>query len=436
MAGRCCSFALCGADDEGRVDVPLKAWRRGDVVGIEDRWFAWRIGAFFGALFLVYGTSLPYLPVLLDARGLTAAEIGIVSSVPLIVRLLLTPLIAIHADRHGDHRQVVIGLSAIGFAMALSLLAARGFWPILLCATAFLVAIQSIMPLIETIAMAGVSRGGHDYGRMRLWGSATFILITFVGAALIDWRGAGVIIGLLIVGAVLTLGAALALPRPRRPAPGHETGAHTAKSRLDLTSARSLITARPMILFLLAAGAAQSAHAVFYAFGVLHWRATGVSASWIGLLWSIGVVAEIALFWWSKPVLARVSAVDLIAIGAAVSVFRWTMMAFDPNLPALFALQILHGLTYGASHLGAMHYIQARVPPGQAGTAQALYSTVTAGIGMGLAMLFAGFAYQRYGGLSYLGMAVLGGVSLIAAVALRRSTPKATAVPVRSNHPE
>ena len=119
-----------------------------------------------------------------------------------------------------------------------------------------------------------------------------------------------------------------------------------------------------------------------------------------------------------------------------MSVFRWTMMAFDPTLPALAALQVLHGLTYGASHLGAMHYIQARVPHGQAGTAQALYSTVTAGIGMGLAMLFAGFAYQRFGGLSYLGMAVLGGVSLGAALALRRLTPTVPAEPVRSSHSE
>ncbi len=405
-------------------------------MGTDDRWFAWRISAFFGALFLVYGTSLPYLPVLLDARGLTAAEIGMVSSVPLIARLLLTPLIAIHADRHGDHRLVVIALSAIGVGMLVLLWGARGFWPILLCATVFLVAIQSIMPLIETIAMAGVSRGGHDYGRMRLWGSATFILITFAGAALIDWQGSDVIVGLLMIGAVSTLCAALALPRPARQLSTDVNKQRVAGSGLNLAAASALISSRPLLLFLLAAGAAQSAHAVFYAFGVLHWRTTGVSASWIGLLWSIGVVAEIALFWWSKQVLARIRVVDLIVIGAAVSLFRWSMMALDPPLSALFALQVLHGLTYGASHLGAMHYIQARVPQGQAGTAQALYSTVTAGIGMGLAMLFAGFAYQRYGGLSYLGMAVLAGVSLGAALALRRSTPKVTAVPVRSNHPE
>ncbi len=387
-------------------------------MGAQDSGFGWRIAAFYGALFLVYGVSLPYQPVLLDARGLSAAEIGIVSSLPLIVRLLLTPAIAVHADRRGDHRQVIIGLSLAGVAALLLLAGMGGFWPILFCATIFLVAIQSIMPLIETIAMAGVKRGGHDYGRMRLWGSASFIFITFASATLIDKLGSSVVVWLLGAGATLTLIAAVALPGPRPSAtPG------TAKSRMDLASARALVSSKPIVLFLIAAGAAQSAHAVFYAFGVLHWRSTGVPGGWIGFLWSIGVVAEIGLFWWSKQILARITAVDLLILGAVAAVVRWTLMAFDPPLAMLVPLQILHGLTYGASHLGAMHFIQARVPEGQSGTAQALYSTVTAGIGMGLAMMFAGLAYQRFGGLSYLGMAALGSIGLIAGIALRRLNP-------------
>lgn len=406
------------------------------MTGRRDETFALRIAAFFGALFLVYGVSLPYLPVLLDARGLSAGEIGIVSSVPLFIRLLLTPAIAVHADRRGDHRSVVIGLSVCGVAAILLLAFVRGFWPILLCATLFLVAIQSIMPLIETIAMAGVKRGGHDYGRMRLWGSASFIVVTFAGAGAIDRLGSGAVVWLLTIGAASTLAAAVMLPRPDLGGAQSGPGNATVKPRLDLAAARALVTAKPVLLFLIAAGAAQSAHAVFYAFGVLQWRASGIPGSWIGLLWSIGVIAEIALFWWSKQILAKVTAVDLIVIGAAASVGRWTLMAFDPPLALLVPLQILHGATYGASHLGAMHFIQARVPEGQAGTAQALYSTVTAGIGMGLATMFAGFAFERFGGLSYLGMAALGAVSLAAALALGRAIPKAAMLPERSSRRE
>jgi MFS transporter, PPP family, 3-phenylpropionic acid transporter len=376
--------------------------------------FALRVGAFFGALFLVYGATLPYLPVLLDARGLNPAEIGVISSTPLIIRLFLTPAIAMHADRRGDHRAIIIALSLSALAALQFAFGVRGFWPILLCISAFMVAIQSIMPLIETVAMAGVKTGGHDYGRMRLWGSVTFILVTFAGAWLIGVAGPDAVVWLLGIGTALTLAAALALPKPA-------TAGVPGRRRFEPAAAWDLICSKHILLFLVAAGAVQSAHAVFYAFGVLHWRANGVPPGWIGTLWSIGVISEIALFWWSARVLGRFSAVDLLCIGAGAAVVRWTLMAFDPPLALLVPLQVLHGLTYGACHLGAMHFIQARVPEQQAGTMQALYSTVTAGIGMGGALILAGYAYKAAGGLSYLTMTVLAVAGLLAGLSLRRT---------------
>ncbi len=383
-------------------------------MGLEQRFFAWRVGAFFGALCLVYGVSVPYLPVYLDASGLTALEIGVISSAPLFLRLFLTPGFAIYADQNACHRGMIIALTCTA-AGAIALLAgARGFWPLLICVAAFQVAVQSVMPLVEAIALAGVKRAGHDYGRMRLCGSVTFIVATIVGAWVVEGQGAASVVALLAAATVATLVASFALPTPQA------TESRTPVRKLEFKSAYELAASRPILMFLLAAGAAQSAHAVFYAFGVLHWRSNGVPAAWIGTLWSIGVIAEIILFWYSAAVLRHVRAVDLIAIGAAASVVRWTAMAFDPPLALLIPLQILHGLTYGASHLGAMHFIKDRVPEGQAGTAQALYSTVTAGVGMGLALLLAGFAYQRLGGLSYLTMAVLALPALAAALVLRR----------------
>ena len=377
------------------------------------RQFAWRVGAFYGAQFLVYGATLPYLSVMLDSRGLTPAEIGLISAVPLVLRLALTPVVAMHADRRGSHRLIIIALSTVAFAATQAIVVARGFWPLLLSVAVFQVALQSLMPLVETIAMAGVRRWGHDYGRMRLCGSVTFILATFAGAWLIDWRGAEVIAWLLVTVTGATLAAALALPGVDLAAQG------IARPRLRSNAAIELLASRPMLLFLLATGAVQSAHAVFYGFGVLHWRAYGIAPGWIGFLWSLGVVAEIALFWWSAQVMARFSPADMLRLGAAAAVVRWSLMAFDPPLAVLLALQVLHGLTYGASHLGAMHYIKASVPEAHAGTAQALYTTVCAG-GMGAAMALAGIAYGHFAGKVYLAMALLGLVGLVAAHLLWR----------------
>ena len=383
-------------------------------MGQEQRYFAGRVGAFYGALFLVYGVSVPYLSVYLDWRGMSATEIGLLSSVPLFLRLFLTPGFALHADRTGDYRGVIIVLLCLASAALALSSQASAFWPLLVTVTAFQVSLQSTMPLIETIAMAGVKRGGHDYGRMRLCGSVTFVLATFVAASAVGRFGATAVVWLLIGAVLLSLASAVALPKAEKAAAPRGRG-------LDIVAAAALSASTPMVLFMLACGTVQSAHAVYYAFGVLHWRATGIPSQWIGVLWSAGVVVEIMLFWGSTVVLRRLSPTDLIAVGAGCAVLRWTLMAFDPPIALLLPLQLLHGLTYGATHLGAMHFIRHHTPQDQAGTAQALYSTVTASIGMGLALFLAGQAYARYAGLSYLVMALLSAVGLGASLLLRRT---------------
>ena len=84
---------------------------------------------------------------------------------------------------------VTLAWSALALALGLSLVA--GFWPILVVGVAFLLAIGTMLPLIETVAVAGVRTAGLDYGRMRLWGSITFIVANFAGGVLIEALGGG-----------------------------------------------------------------------------------------------------------------------------------------------------------------------------------------------------------------------------------------------------
>lgn len=144
-----------------------------------------RVSAFFAALFLIYGFHIPYLPLWLEWRGLTAGEIGIITAVPYFLRLVVTPSVAYTADRIGDHRRVILLLAwgALGAALALS--QSAGFWSILATSSMLAILTWTIMPLTETVAIAGVRRG-LDYGRMRLWGSLTFIAASFIGGSIVD----------------------------------------------------------------------------------------------------------------------------------------------------------------------------------------------------------------------------------------------------------
>jgi PPP family 3-phenylpropionic acid transporter len=143
-------------------------------------------------------------------------------------------------------------------------------------------------------------------------------------------------------------------------------------------------------LFLAATSAIQGAHAVYYLFGTIHWTAIGIPPTVIGTLWSIGVVAEIVLFAYAGRVARHLGPVQLTLVGGAAALFRWTATAFDPPLVLLFPLQILHGLTFGATYMGAMQFISRAFPPHMAATVQGVYASFSAGIGMGAAYLAAG----------------------------------------------
>ncbi len=319
------------------------------------------------------------------------------------------------ADWSGDRRRAAVLLAWASLAGVLALGAADGFTPILVVTALLAIATAAIMPLAETLAMSGVRVAGLDYGRMRLWGSLSFIAAGFVAGVALDRAGAGSILWLMVAGAILTALAAHALP----PEAGTE-GAHGRRPRFSRAAALALIADRRFQLFLLAAGAVQASHAVFYTFGVIEWRRQGLSPSWAGVLWAVGVGVEIAAFAVSRALVARVGAVGLLLAGAAAGLVRWTAMAFDPPLAALVPLQALHGLTFGAAHLGALHVMAASVPQTSAGTAQALYASVTAGIAMGLATLAAGPLYATWGGRAYLAMAGLALAGLVGGLALRR----------------
>ena len=335
------------------------------------REYGFRVSAFFAALFLIYGFHIPYLPLWLEWRGLTAGEIGLVTSVPYFLRLVVTPSVAYAADRMGNHRRVILTLAWVSLAAALALSQSPAFWTILVTSVVLAISTWSIMPLTETVAIVGVRRG-LDYGRMRLWGSLTFIAASFVGGAIVDASGRGAGIWLIVAGVAATVAAAYLLPAPSRiaaipqplatPVQEVEDGALPQPRGIDSKTVWRLAGDPLFMVFLLAIGMVMASHAMFYTFGAIAWRAGGLSSAWIGTLWAIGVIAEIALFAWSAAVVSRFGALTLLFAGCAGAVVRWAVMSFDPPLAVLIPLQVLHGLTYGAAHLGAIHFIGQAVP--------------------------------------------------------------------------
>jgi MFS transporter, PPP family, 3-phenylpropionic acid transporter len=376
-----------------------------------------RLGAFYAASFLVVGIQSPFWPVWLAGRGLEPREIAALFAAAIWVKVMTTPLIGALADRLGRRRAMMVVLAGIALLGYASLWRAYGFWPLLGLTLIAGAAQSALMPLGDSITLAAVRRDGLDYGRVRVWGSVSFIIAAMASGALLSYgagpnlNGNGVLVLVLAASAVLWFACLVVLAPPR------ETAGPARLSALG-TMARD----RRFWGFVVAAAAIQASHQVYYGFGTLYWRSLGFSDGVIGCLWAEGVVAEIVLFWQGSRLLARLGPLGLMALGAAAGIVRWGLAGLLPGLLPAAALQLLHALTFGATHLGAMNFLSRTVPPGASASAQALYSGISAGIGSGIVMLGAGALYASYGGRAYLFMALLSALGLAGVVRLSRTS--------------
>jgi PPP family 3-phenylpropionic acid transporter len=384
---------------------------------------ALRLALFYVVCFLPIGIQMPFWPVWLAFRGMGPAEIGILLAATNVTRIFAGPAFAPFADRAGRRKQFIVGTAAGALAAYLLFSFAEGFWPLLAVTVLAALFSAAMFPLAESLTVLAVRTHGLNYGRVRLWGSVSFMATAIlVGRALGAGVGEGLILTLMIGAFALTTAGSLGLPDMRTPP---AQGAHAPL--------RLLLGSRPFALFLIAASLLQASHAVYYGFSTLHWRSVGHPDEWIGAFWAEGVVAEIVLFAVAAQVAQRLGPARLLLLAAAGGVVRWVVLGATDQWAAIVVVQALHAATFGATHVAAMHFIARAVPPDMVTTAQSLYFSLAAGGATALFMVASGWLYEAFGPHAYFAMALAsaagGAVALVLArlwregVSLDGSTP-------------
>jgi len=360
----------------------------------------------------VGGLSLPYFPLWLAATGLDASATAVVLSSAMFARIIVTPMAGIAADALGDRRLVAAILSFIAGAAYAALSGADGYLVIAVIYLIGMSAGSATGPIVEGVTARGGVDYGFPYAHVRAWGSLAFVAANVAGGFAVAAFGPEMVVP--VMAALSLAGAAVLLATPAIHADrgrGHHRFA--AAMRATAHNARHLLRSKAFLLLLAACMCAQSAHAVYYAYGTLHFTALGIEKDIIGLLWGLGVLAEVILFALSQPLVRRVHPLSLMAAGIALGALRWTGMAFADTLLISVLLQILHAGSFGLLHLGTMQFLVRAVPPQLSATGQALFSVACYGIGMGLVTLGAGALYDAIGGHAYLAMTLLSLAGLI-----------------------
>ncbi len=377
--------------------------------------FGARMALGYSMQFIYVGLYLPYFPLWLKSRDLTSLEISTVLSMSLVIRVLASGQVMSFADRQKDRANL---LSLLYFASAgtiLLYLPAHSFWPILLVTLLYNLFFNPVLPLLDAITLSGVRRFDADYGKIRIWGSVVFIAANIGGGMLLVGQNPDFILFALLVAMAAGALVSLVLPRIGRRNP--------YVKKVDAIGRTSLLRNRNFLIVMLAAGLGQASHAFLYGFGSIHWQAIGFGGTLIGILWAIGVIAEIILFQFSKEILQRMNPTSMIALGCAGGVIRWMLFPVFDSQVAFLILQILHGLSFGAVHIGSMHFIMGSVPEDKLGAAQGV-GYVLGGAVMGLAVFLSG---PIYGAMGADGFWFMSGLCLVALILLyfAKTNPRA-----------
>lgn len=348
--------------------------------------------------FFSYGIFLPFWSVWLKGIGLAPETIGLLLGAGLIARFLGSLLLA---PRVTDPSRLVFALRILAL---LTLVFAVAFWLGTTTAWLFIVMVgfnlffSPLVPLTDALAGTWQKQITLDYGKVRVWGSLAFVIGSALTGKLISIFDYQAILVMLSIGVASMLLGMMLRPSvmPEGQARQNDGAGWPAWRKLVIESWR----------FLACVSLLQGAHAAYYGFSAIYWQEAGYSASVVGYLWSLGVVAEILVFALSNKLFRRWSARDLLLLSTVSGIVRWSLMAWTTDLPWLIVAQILHCGSFTVCHLAAMRYISAR-QGSEVIRLQAVYSAVAMGGSIAIMTMFAGFLFQHLNGGMFWIMALL-----------------------------
>ncbi|MGR5252570.1 3-phenylpropionate MFS transporter [Vibrio astriarenae] len=361
--------------------------------------YGW-ISQYFLGFFFAYGVYLPFWALWFEDQGVSATDIGMLIGLGLATRCVANLVITPRVHRVEHLLPVLRWLSFFALLfIGFHFLAGGSFWLMALATILFNLCCGPVIPLSDAMANYYSRLKLLDYGRTRLWGSIAFIAGSTVVGFLVARYGTDMIIYTALAGVF----AALMLSM-RNPTPMPVTLEEEDAERPKITT---LLREWPVIKFLVLVALIQGSHAAYYSFSSIHWKEAGHSEDIIGYLWSLGVVAEVAIFATSKKLFSGWSLRTLFVVAAFGVMARWGLTASTTAVPLLVVVQLLHGVTFAMAHIAAIQYIQ-NSAANKMVALQALYNAIPLGAFIALMTALSGWGYEHWGSNIFWVMASMG----------------------------
>jgi PPP family 3-phenylpropionic acid transporter len=347
----------------------------------------WRLSSFYFFYFATLGGFLPYWTLYLKHKQFSALQIGELTALIMITKIISPNVGGIIADKTGKNLKVVHTACFLTLFLFSGFFFKEGFiwYAIITLGYSFFWNIS--LPQVEVLTLFHLQKEPHRYGQIRLWGSVGFIVAVLAIGKYLDhqpietlpWIVLGLFAGIWL--------ASLCVPEVQKNPAKH-----------DALKMGQILKQPEVIAFFAVYFLLQGAHGPYYAFYSIHLQKLHYSSTWIGGLWVAGVFAEVFLFMVMRKVLDIFSLRAVLLVSIFLSIFRWLIIAFSTHsLYWLAGAQLLHAASFGATHIAAMHFIHHYFGQHHQGKGQALYASLSFGIGGTAGSLVSGYYWDAFG---------------------------------------
>jgi PPP family 3-phenylpropionic acid transporter len=344
-----------------------------------------RLASFYFAYFLMLGGIAPFFSLYLNKLGFSGVQIGVLLALMPLARVVAPPAWAWLADHQGSRRPLVRMTTAAAAVTCAGFLFAKTFSALFVVILLLNIFWCAALPLVEATTMAHLKGRLGDYGRIRVWGSVSFMMSVIVLGQILDRTGIFWLPVMLL--ALFTLNALAAWILPVDHAQPHH------EEHVPLRA----ILRRPEVLALFAACFLMAlAHGPYNTFYSIHLVEHGYSKSAVGWMWALSVLAEIFVFLLMPGLLKRYPIPAIMSFSLGCAVLRFLIIGWLPQSTVLMGLaQIMHAATFGAHHAAALAAIHQFFRGRTQSRGQALYTSFGFGAGGVLGGLASGWLWQH-----------------------------------------
>jgi len=335
--------------------------------------------------FGVLGIFLPFFNLYCYNLGFSGLQIGILSGLRSVAMVIFPLIWGVLADRLNIRRPIYILCNFLSSAIWVMFLFTAEFWPMLIITAFYGMFYAPIISFLEAVTMDVLGAEKKGYGRIRAWGSISFIVMVLVLGKIIDLYSVDIILVLILAGSLMLAVISIGIPAIQAP-----------KKDLLTPVAGSLMEKR-VIVFLFCAFLMLVSHGAYYGFFSIHLANMGYGSTFIGITWALASTAEILVMIKSDKIFNRYSLENVLFFSFLVAAVRWMILFFAHSPMLILLSQILHAVTYGTFHMASILYIDRLAPEKAKTLGQAVNNALTYGLGLMVGFFVNGYVYEVTG---------------------------------------